>query len=175
MTFSSALLFAVVPLRRESAFTWWRRKVGVRAGEQKKTKLKLEMVMVAASRLSCYCPNHAKLCRRDAFGQMSMVDLEVWPVVEEERRSQSRSRFTMNRAKLRLISLFLQESDTEVPSMQQHLCGCRARYPGVWEPRAISNICNMSGAARTTWKKEKESAYLMCLLHILRFASFLSD
>lgn len=141
----------------------------------------MEMVMVGASRLSCYHPNHVKLWRRDAFGptQLSMVDLEVWPVVEEERRSQSRSRFTMNRAKLGLISVFLQESDTKVPSMHQHLRGCRARYPGVWVPRAISNICNMSGAARPTWKKEKkkekESAYLMCLLHILRFASFLSD
>lgn len=148
---------------------------GSESRRKKKNKWKVEMVMVGASRLSCYCPNHAKLWRRDAFGptQLSMVDLEVWPVVEEE---QSRSRFTMNRAKLGLISVFLQESHTKVPSMHQHLCGCRARYPGVWVPRAISNICNMSGAARTTWKKqEKESAYLVCLLHILRFASFLSD
>lgn len=124
---------------------------GSESRRKKKNEWKVEMVMVGASRLSCCRPNHARLWRRDAFGpmQLSMVDLEVWPVGEEERRSQSRSRFTVNPAKLGLIGVFLQESDTKVPSMHQHLRGCRARYPGVWVPPAISNICNMSREAKT--------------------------
>lgn len=91
--------------------------------------------MVCASRLgrqSCYCPNHAKLWRRDAFGptELFLIDLKMWPAVEEERRSQSRSRFNTNRVKVR--HLFPEESKTaKVPDSSPKRC-VYAGFPGCW-------------------------------------------